>query len=47
MGAIIYIGLTAVFWWLCGKPPGAEQIVINRVTPIVTRLVPRRDTLSA
>jgi len=47
MGAIIYISLTAVFWWLCGKPPGAEQIVINRVTPIVTRLVPRRDTLSA
>jgi hypothetical protein len=47
MGAIIYLGLTAVFWWLCGKPPGAEQIVVNRVMPIVTRLVLRRDTLSA
>lgn len=46
MGAIIYVGLCALFWWLSGKPPGAEQVIVNKITPIVTRLVPRRDTLS-
>jgi lipopolysaccharide exporter len=44
-GAILYFGLTALFWWLCGKPPGAEQMILNRVTPLVARLVPRRGTL--
>ena len=47
IGAIIYVGLSALLWWLCGKPPGPEQVIVNKATPLVTRLVLRRDNLSA
>lgn len=35
VGAATYVILIVVMWWLCGKPDGAEKILLNKVPDMI------------
>ena len=47
LGAIVYVGAVLSFWVLSGKPDGAERMALERVRPVIQRLLKRRPTLPA
>jgi O-antigen/teichoic acid export membrane protein len=41
LGALIYVGVVALLWALCGRPAGAELAVTSRAGPMVRRVLGR------
>jgi O-antigen/teichoic acid export membrane protein len=43
VGAATYVILIMAMWWLCGKPDGAERILLNRMVEVI-RTIRRSPT---
>lgn len=47
LGVVVYVPGVALLWIMCGRPPGAERVMLNKALELLARLGWRRTDVQA